>query len=517
VRSLFTYVSSTAVTGDSATSTGAWRTRAGGVVSWFEAQSLFVAGLAVVAAFTLTSIPKNVTQDTWLALIAGRYVAAHGVPQHDTLFFLTHGARWIDQQWLAQLALYGLNQAGGLALYGIVYVALTFAGIGLAIAAGRALGATERHMLWVLPLAACLYFLGSFNIRTQGFAYILFSATLWLLAREARGASDRRVYLVFAILIAWGNLHGSVTLGVALAMVCGAVLIVQDLRGSRWRPSALISVRARAVLLLIGAPLCLFVNPYGLSMITYYRHTILNSQFSKAVTEWQPITSLLPLAVMVFLLAFVTIWVMGRSGRRMPIFDQIALVILGAAAVFAVRNIAWYGLGAIILLPPAITALAPRHRTSQRNVGLNLALAAIALVGVIATAAVVASKPSSWFESGYSQRALSTVEQVARRQPNDKIYADNRFADWLLWHDQSLAGRIAYDIRFELLTPGQFQSIIDLVALPRPREEQLLPAYRLLVLDPTSPQTTSRILGRSGTRVLVRSKTADVATWAPAS
>src|SRR5579862_1141209 len=162
-------------------------------LAWLEAQSLAIMLLAAVAVFAITEIPQHLIQDSWLALIAGRYIASHGIPQHDTLFLITHGARWIDQQWLSQLALYGLDKVGGLALYGLVYVGLELAAITIATAAGRTFGGSERHMLWVLPLALAIYFLGSLNIRTQGFAYPLFAATLWLLAREARGAGDRRV------------------------------------------------------------------------------------------------------------------------------------------------------------------------------------------------------------------------------------------------------------------------------------------------------------------------------------
>ena len=151
-----------------------------------ESQSLLIMALSLVAVVSLVQLPEHITQDTWLALVDGRFITAHGVPQHDTLFVITHGARWIDQQWLAQLALYGLDRVGGLALYGLIYVALTFAGFGLAVAAARKLGGSERHALWVLPIAGFLYFAGSSNVRTQGFAYPLFSATLWLLARETR-------------------------------------------------------------------------------------------------------------------------------------------------------------------------------------------------------------------------------------------------------------------------------------------------------------------------------------------
>ena len=39
------------------------------------------------------------------------------------------------------------------------------------------------------------------------------------------------------------------------------------------------------------------------------------------------------------------------------------------------------------------------------------------------------------------------------------MFADVRYADWLIWEQPSLAGRVAYDIRFELLSRRQLTEI----------------------------------------------------------
>ena len=176
---------------------------------------------------------------------------------------------------------------------------------------------------------------------------------------------------MFPLLILWGNLHGSVTLGVALAVVCGLVLLIEDLRAGRWREGVK-HIRARSVLLLIASPICLLINPYGLAMVTYYHETVFNPEFSKVISEWQPVTSSLVLAIPVFALAGACIWLMGRSGRKMPAFDQLALIVLAAAAIFAVRNVIWYGLGAMILLPRTLTAMLPAAKPSVRRPAINL-------------------------------------------------------------------------------------------------------------------------------------------------
>src|SRR4051794_19393556 len=54
--------------------------------------------------------------DGWLALVGGRFIVRSGLPHHETLTVLSQGRDWINQQWLGQVALYGLDRLGGLRL-----------------------------------------------------------------------------------------------------------------------------------------------------------------------------------------------------------------------------------------------------------------------------------------------------------------------------------------------------------------------------------------------------------------
>jgi hypothetical protein len=481
------------------------------VFHWLEAQALFVAAIGAVAAFSLARIPDHLNQDGWLALVGGRYVASHGIPQHDSLTVMAHGARWIDQQWLAQLLMYGLHQAGGLALYALVYVALAIAGLGMSIAAARAFGASERHVLWVFPLTGFLYFAGSFQIRTQGFAYPLFAATLWLLASEAHSKRPgRRVYLVLPLLVLWGNLHGSVTMGAGLAVLYGLTLLVADVRKSGWR-EIMGGVRRQTLVFLVAPILCLFITPYGTSIVAYYDETLLNPAFGKLVTEWQPVTSMAVIAVPFFALVLGTVWLLGRCGRRLPLFDHLALVALAVAGILAIRNITWFALGVAILVPPMLTALVPGSSKQRRRPAVNLALATAALTALVALVISVATEPASWFQRGYDHRAVTTVSAAVKQHPGALIFADVRFGDWLLWEDPALAGHLAYDTRFELLTARQLEAIAAVTATPAPGQRDTLRPYRLLVLDATSKPVKHLVLARRGTRILLDGRNVVVA------
>lgn len=474
-------------------------TRARRAISWLERQALFVAGLAAVAGVILERVPWFINQDGWLALVDGRYVSEHGVPHRDTFAVLTHGAHWIDQQWLAQLAIYGLHQLGGMPLYSIVYVTLTVGSLGIAIAAARQLGGSEAHVIWMLPLGAFLYLAGSFQIRTQGFAYPLFVATLWLLASELRTPSRRRVYLVFPLLILWGNLHGSASLGAGLVALYGASLLVQDLRTRRpWR------IRGRGVAFIIGAPLCLLVTPYGISGLTYYRETLMNPAFKALISEWQPVTSITILAVPFFVAAFATVWVLGQSRGRARLFEVLTLLVLIAAAISAVRNVTWFALAIIMLLPSTLSAIVAPRTPAPRRRRLNVTLGGASVIFLLASLITVATKPSSWFESHYDARALTQVSAVVRGEPGVEVYADGHFADWLLWHDPSLAGHIAYDSRLELLTSAQLREVAGLTETRTPGARDPLAGYGLLVLETTDQRASRLLLDEPAAHVILR-------------
>jgi hypothetical protein len=486
-------------------------TRLEAAAGWLEANALFLAGLAAIAVTSLALIPAYLNQDGWLALVAGRFVASHGIPHHDTLNILTQGRSWIDQQWLSQLAMYELDRIGGLALYCLAYVALAVAALGMAIAAGRALGGTERHVLFVLPLAAFLYFAGALQIRTQGFAYPLFVATLWLLAEAARRPGNRRVYAVLPLLILWGNLHGSATLGAGIAVLYGVTLLLDDIRagGARrpWR-----RMRGRTVAFLFGPPLCLCVTPYGAGVVNYYHETLLNSTFSKVVTEWQPVTSVAFLAIPFFVLMFTVIWLLGRSGARTHLFEQMTLLVLAAGAIVAVRNDTWFALAVLMLLPSVVSGVLRPAKTPERRRGVNLILAGLSSLILVSATIAVALQPASWFEREYDQRVVKTVAAEVARPPGTRVFADLRYSDWLLWKNPALANHLAYDARLELLTNAQILALAHLSEVRQPHQLDVTAGYGLLVLDPNDQPNTRILLARPATRVILRGKRVVVAT-----
>ncbi|MGH2862892.1 MAG: hypothetical protein ACRDLT_15510 [Solirubrobacteraceae bacterium] len=501
---------------------------------WLEARAMFVIAVSLVLVISLMGIPSHLSQDGWLGLIGGRVVAAHGIPTHDYFAHMTDGVRWVDQQWLAQLLMYELARVGGLQLLTVLYVLITVVAFGGAVAAARRLGAEDLHVLLATLPGAFFYLVTAVSIRTQGFAYPLFVATLWLLASEVRSpVRRRRVYLIFPMLVLWANLHGSVTMGAGLAGLYGLVILAGNLRTRGLRGLA----DGRAWAFIAIAPLTLLATPYGLGMAHYYSVTLLNPQFSRIVTEWKPITSVPalagPLLLLIALTAAAVIRVVlraranqGETGGSTPsersaavpalptLFDVLTLLALAVGAAMAVRNVTWFGLALVVLLPTVLTQLGRGKPAPLRRARVNRVLAtATALLAVVVAVAVLA-RPTAWFTSSYPSQAVPTLRGLIARDPHAKILADVRYADWLIWEDPRLfSGRVAYDTSFELLSTSQLVAIGDLSANTA-NARRTVDGYQIWMLYPSNHSTNRVLLHRPDVRVVSRTHRAIIATHA---
>ena len=455
---------------------------------------LIAIALVALATALFGLLGRDITQDTWVALLAGRDVAEHGIPHHESLTVLAHGRRWIDQQWLAQLAMYELDRAGGVVLVGFVNAVLVVAGLLGAILTARRLGASANSVVRVLPLVVWTIAVTA-TVRTQPWAYPLFAALLWLLASDGRRPSTR-VWWCLPLLALWGNVHGSASLGAGLVVLRGLTILWE----SRARLRRAAPAWARPIGLIAGAPLCLLATPYGLAILHYYRTTLFSPAFRKLVTEWGPVTNAPVVAALFFLTAAIVVWSFGRHRSQTTLWERAATLVLAAGAILAVRNVVWFNLAVLVVLPLSIDAAVrgggARRRSHPR---LNVALVAVATVALVAGA--VASARRSPTERYYPGAGLAAVRGAVAADPSLRVYADERYADWLLWRLPVLRGRVAYDARFELLSDAQLQAIADFKPEVGPGWRTIASGYRLLVLD-GSWAATSRLEHAPGARVL---------------
>jgi hypothetical protein len=419
-----------------------------GLLGWLQREAALLGLFAAYLGIVLSFLPYELVQDTWLTLVSGREVVANGLPRTDMLTTWTLGVEWIDQQWLAQVAFYALWLLGGMKAAVLAHAALLAVAFGSALLAARRLGASVKSVALV-GVAAVLVAPWALQMRAQSFALPLFVWLLWLLAADSR-APSRRVFLVLPLLVVWANLHGTVVLAALLVALRGLTYGVAEARraprAAGWIP--------RTLALTLGPFGCLFASPYGLDLVGYYHSLLLNPVFRRFIDEWGASTPS-PATMAFYLLAFGSVWLLARQRTRLTLFEQLALIASIAAGITALRSIVWFGLVALLFLPLLLDGELSewKARPMGRQLRLGLGVAAVATIGL--ATGVAAAQPASWYSRAWPSEASEEVARLAADRAGTKIFSDDRYANWLLWTQPQLAGRVAHDIRFELLTEEQ--------------------------------------------------------------
>jgi hypothetical protein len=255
--------------------------------------------------------------------------------------------------------------------------------------------------------------------------------------------------------------------------------------------------------------MCLFVSPYAATLPSYYQTMLFNSGFRDFVTEWRPTAASAQTAPF-FLLAFLTVWLIGRNKERLLPFEKVLLAATLLIGLQTIRGVIWFTLVALMLVPVALDDVLKPNTRAMRFQLLNRSLIAVSLAGVVLAVGVVAAKPSSWFESSYPSGILAAFDRVQARDPQMKVFANETYSDWLLLRRPELRGRLAFDIRFELLKKKELETMLKI----RRRTDgwqRLVAPYSLFVLN-KGPESklASALLRAPGARVEYRGQDAIV-------
>jgi MFS family permease len=401
-----------------------------------------VAAPATLLAVVLAGISRKlINPDTWVALVTGREIVRHGLPSTEHLTVLAHGHRWVDQQWLGQLILYGVDRVGG--------VGLTVAVCLLSVVSAFALAALAAHSRGASPLAILAFVVAAFlaapwgvQARTQALALGLFSLILWLLLRD-RDAQKASSLWVLPILCVWANVHGSVVVGAGVVCAYGLQALIR--LGWRWRSAAF----------LLLAPAAVFASPYAPWLPGYYRLMLFNPPFGRDIVEWQRTTPSGKTAVFFALAVAVVVLAVVRR-NKVNMLDWLLLAITLAVALSAIRGTTWFALTVLAIVPPLATRTpAPMFKGPAAAV-----LAGAAIAGTLAAAGWAATRP---YETQLQDQRVAAVREQAAR--GGLVFANLELADWLLWKIPELRGRIAYDGRPELLTRRQWEGAVRFARL----------------------------------------------------
>jgi hypothetical protein len=319
-----------------------------------------LAALVVTAFAALLSVPS--ADGPWLAEL-GRAIAERGGIPDGVPYASAATQGWPNVPVLGELVFAALATVGarGVQIAQIAAVAATMA---LLTRDARRAGARERALAVSLLLLLPACFGPLVAIRAQLFSLPLFAAVVMLLRAETR-APSRRIWLLPPLLGLWGNLHGAVLTGAAVA---GAYLVIE--RGRR-RP------RETAAVLLASA-LALCANPALWNTPEYVLGVLRNEAARQAIGLWAPLQldSWLDLAFVPAALALLV----GAARARPRAWEIVALLGLAALTLHAARGGVWLALDAA---PLAAAGFSGRGREECiARLARPVALALVAAVGI---------------------------------------------------------------------------------------------------------------------------------------
>ena len=436
-----------------------------GAGPWLTLPRLWlVVVLGAIGVMELAQVP-NAVDLAYHLKVGELIVAERAVPRTDVLAWTTAGRPWLDQNWGAQLALYGIWRLGGFPLLTVANALCTVAAWGLVAAACRRRTANLRLIAGAV-LAGYAAAAAAFSARPQMFSMLLFAAELYLL--EAARTRPRVALAIPLLMPLWANLHGAFVVGVGLLVIEVAAAVWR-----RDRPGAV-----RYLLVTAASLAALLVNPWGVRVLGYAVSFPASPTVTGIVAEWGPATLRQPAGALILVAIGVLVVALVRapSPERAP-EQLLRMALLAGLALWAIRAGAWFGLA----LPVALCALArpvpARPAGAERGVPVlsGLVLAVLAVMLVMASPPLRQAMPGSRPELRAAPVATATW-LAAHPQPGRMF----NYQPWGSYLEFRLGPRVqvAFDSRVELPSADRW-SDYHAVVTGRWDAERLLDEWRV--------------------------------------
>jgi hypothetical protein len=211
---------------------------------------------------------------------------------------------------------------------------------------------------------------------------------------------------------------------------------------------------------------------------------LVDPPFGRQIVEWERTTPSAKTAVF-FVVAIVSLALVARRRDRLDRAAWICLAVTLVSALDAIRGIVWFAFAAFAIVTPLA------GRESTRLAGRTATVLAAGSLVVLALAIGLAAARSN---GRYESRVPAGVARTVRAHPGARVLADATTADWLLWEVPALRGRVAYDVRFEILTKAQFDRVPAFYDA-KPGWQRLAAGYDLVV---DTPSQVARLVRAGG-------------------
>lgn len=478
--------------------------------------------------------------------------AAWKAPQTDPFLSSPSARTWVSDQWLSDLLLFWLYQAGSWPLvYAVLTVvfALTFI---LVLLRGNA-------AICGLAMASCFGALVAFKLgqihfilRPVVFAFLFFALVcrqIFLIYRQSlrerkscfKSLRSGFVLLVPVFLI-WANMHPSFVLGLVLLALLPLALLLDAILLGRKDSCLACPQGFAALLLLAGACLAVtFINPYFFRLHESILSLAGSEYFMRLNEEWlRPDFSeysgrLFKNSLFMLGLSF---FLAGNSKLNWGFFEFLVIAVFANFGLQSVRMLPFFGIAAALPLAEALAnfgnakffsswgtarrlkdMLGNLERREQRT-ACGTAVAVAAGAAVLAGAILTGGLPGAAVEYGppsakYPYAALDYVSNTLAPGQTAVLAARPDWGGFITWRG---AGRIKaiIDDRNTMLGEGFYREFFDNMR-PGGHWREFLRQFKTthLLLEPGSPLAGALLECRS-LEVLYQDKVAVLFRYEPA-
>ena len=399
--------------------------------SLLQSVASFSAVLAALLVFVSVSAVRSrfSDPDMWWHLKTGEIIwKTHSIPRVDLFSFTTNHHAYVPHEWLAQLTIYAAYHFGG------------YSGIMLWLWVAASLMSLVGYTLCRLysgdPKIAFLGGLGILFFATVGLSgrpqlagYVLLLCEL-LIVTLGRIRNTRWFLALPALFLVWVNIHGSFLLGLIVLgtmLFCGCLdFRVGLLVSHRWSKEH----RKMLGVALILSAAALFVNPVGLSQLTYPINTMFSQQIGlQYSSEWQPLSmSDVRDWAMFGMIAMILIVPLLRCVELR--LEEILLVALGF--VLAVKHQRMLFVFGILTLPIFCRLLAAAWK--RNGSGRKLVLLNTTIIGLVLSS-LPGIFPSSreLVEQENKANPVKAVEFIQRSGLSGRMLNDYIYGGYLIW------------------------------------------------------------------------------------
>jgi hypothetical protein len=397
----------------------------------------------MVLIFTLSAQPIT-DPDFWWHLKTGQYIVeTRSIPHADIFSTLRFGSEWVTHEWLSEVFIYLVFHVmgfGGLIAFFSILITGSF---WIVYQRCRKRG-VHTYIAGFAVLLGAAATLPTWGVRPQMFSLLFASIYISFLDRYSRRESMSSIWWLAPLMVLWVNMHAGFALGLVLIVLTITGLLLDWLllrKGSFadvWR-----LVRPLCWLLIVCVA-AVSLNPHGPRMYSYPFETLTSQAMMRHIEEWKAPNFQEPMFQALALVILGTFSAFALSNKRVRPGELLMLTATAWATLRSGRNVAFFALVATPLLAEHswnwissqpwsqwLTVPASKIGTeSKLKLGLNaVILLLIVTLGILAVRHSVAKQPISEAKNF----PTGAVDFIVAHKPPQPIYNEYIWGGYLIW------------------------------------------------------------------------------------